>query len=244
VAFSSGIPMDSLVHIHHLLVSMPDTPNQIGLIHGLWNDTNLVDEYVNAMLASYKAGDEAATRKNAEAVVNLIVGAHSDQYGDLDKDGKVTDPGDGYGVLLNGDSPGYTGGVYSHAGYAMMTSDAPASVILHGGHVQICVQNMEQWSAQLRDLALSILAGSFDETMRGTIVQAVGLADQIINGVDLNGDERVDPIPGEGGVKTAYQHSYYMADLLILPGQGQVMHPDPTPSGASTPSTPGNYDGG
>lgn len=244
VAFSSGIPMDSLIHIRHLLVSMPGTPNQIGLMHGLWNDTNLIDEYANAMLASYEAGDEAATRRNAEAVVNLIVGAQSDQYDDLDKDGKVTDPGDGYGILLNGESPGYTGGVYSHAGYAMTTGDAPASVILHAGHVQISIQNVEQWSVELRDLALSILDSPFDEAMRGTIVKAVGLADQIVNGVDLNGDERVDPIPGEGGVKTAYQHSYYMADLLILPGQGQVLPPGPTPSGAPTPSAPGNYNGG
>ncbi len=244
VAFSSGVPTDSLTHIRHLLVSMPDTPNQIGLMHGLWIDTHLIDEYANAMLAGYEAGNEAATRMNAEAVVNLIVGAQSPQYGDLDQDGEVTDPGDGYGVLLNGESPGYTGGVYSHAGYAMTTGNAPASVLLHGEHVRISIGNVEHWSVELRDLALSILASPFDEALRGTIVQAVGLADQIVNGVDMNGDERVDPIPGEGGAKTAYEHSYYMADILILPGAGQVMPPGPTPSDAPTPSALENYNGG
>ena len=244
VAFSSSIPRDSLIHVRHLLVSMPDTPNQIGLILGLWNNSNLIDEYANTMLTSYEAGDEAAARKNAEAVMNMIVGAQSDQYGDLDKDGDVTDPGDGFGILLNGDSSGYAGGVYSHAGYAMMTGDAPASVIIHGEHVQISVENVEGWSVELRDLALSILDSPFDETMRGKIVQAVGLADQIVNGVDLNGNERVDPIPGEGGVETAYQHAYYMADLVILPGQGRVPPPAPTPSSAATPSAPENYNGG
>ncbi len=242
VAFSSGVPSDSLMHVRHLLVSIPDTPGQIGLMHGLWIDTALVDQAANAMLASYEAGDEAATRKNAEAVVNLIVGKQSAQYGDLDQDGEVTDPGDGYGLLLNGESPGYTGGVYSHTTYAMTTGDAPASVILHGGHVEACIGNIEGWSVQLRDLALNILASPFDGNLRGDIVQAVGLADQIVNGVDLNGDERIDPIPGEGGAKTAYQHAYYMADLMILPGQGQVMPPGPTPQ--TVPATPENYNGG
>lgn len=242
VAFSSGVPSDSLMHVRHLLVSMPDTPNQIGLMHGLWTDATLVDQAANAMLVSYEAGDEAAARKNAEAVVNLIVGKQSAQYGDLDQDGEVTDPGDGYGLLLNGESPGYTGGVYSHTTYAMTTGDAPASVLLHGGHVEACITNVEGWSVQLRDLALNILASPFDGNMRGIIVQAVGLADQIVNGVDLNGDEQIDPIPGEGGVKTAYQHAYYMADILILPGQGQVMPPGPTPQ--VVPVTPENYDGG
>jgi hypothetical protein len=110
--------------------------------------------------------------------------------------------------------------------------------------VRISIGNVEHWSVELRDLALSILASPFDEALRGTIVQAVGLADQIVNGVDLNGDERVDPVPGEGGAKTAYEHSYYMADILILPGEGQVMPPGPTPSGAPTPSALENYNGG
>ncbi|MFZ5878690.1 MAG: serine/threonine protein kinase [Chloroflexota bacterium] len=245
VAFSSGVPLASLEHVRHLLVSLSDTPGQIGLIRGLWTDAHLVDEHANAMLKSFDAGDEAAARRNAEAVVNLIVGRQSEQYGDLDQDGETTDPGDGYGLLLNGESPGYTGGVLSHTNYAMTTGNAPESVLLHGGHVLACTENVERWSVELRDQVLSILAGPFDDSTRGKIVRAVGLADQLVSGIDLNGDERIDPITGEGGVRTAYEHSYYMADILILPGQGQVMPPGPTPSGpAPTPSDYYDYQGG
>ncbi len=229
VAFSSGIPDKSLMHIRHLLVSFSGAPNQIGLLHGLKDTGSLIDQYANAMLTSYDAGDEAATRANAEAVLNLIVGSESDQYGDRDGDGDVNDPGDSFGLLLNGDSPGYTGGVYSHAGFAMQTGNAPVNVILHGGHVQVSIQNVEGWAVQLRDLTLTILQSPFDESLRGSIVQAVALADQIMSGVDLDGNERVDPVPGEGGVMTAYEHAYYMADLTILEGAGQVMPPGPTP---------------
>jgi serine/threonine protein kinase len=235
IVYSSAIPSKALVHIRHLLVSMADTPNQIGLIQGLWNDGTFVDKQANAMLAAFDSGDKITARKNAEAIVNLIVGSRSSAYGDLDGDGEVADPGDGYGLLLNGDSLGYMGGVVSHAQYAMQGGDASASVLLHGGHVIVSVTNVEGWSVQLRDLCLAILKNPPDQEMRGMIVNAVALADQMLKGVDLDGNERIDPIPGEGGILTAYQHAYYMADMAILQGAGQVMPPGPTPEATPEP---------
>ena len=235
ILFSSGISADSLAHVRHLLVSIPNTPGQVGLIHGLMTDAQLVDEYANAMLAAFDAGDEAATRANAEAVVNLIVGSQSEKYGDLDGDGAVNDPGDGYGFLLNGESPGYTGGVVAHAQYAMQAAGAPNSVQLHGNHVLVSIQNVEGWSVQLRDLALSILQNPLGDSSRAALTQIVALADQIVSGVDLDGNERVDPVPGEGGVQTAYDHAYYMADMEILPGANQLMAPGPAPEATPEP---------
>ena len=37
-----------------------------------------------------------------------------------------------------------------------------------------------------------------------------------------NGNEIIEPIAGEGGALTAYQHAYYMADMPILPGKNQM----------------------
>jgi hypothetical protein len=51
--------------------------------------------------------------------------------------------------------------------------------------------------------------------MEGMIRNAVALSNQIENGYDTNGNENIEPIPGEGGAKTAYEHAYYMADMLI-----------------------------
>jgi hypothetical protein len=229
VIYSSAIPTGALMHVRHLLVSIPDTPGQIGLIQGMWKDAMLVDEQANAMLTAFDAGDETTVRKNAEAVVNLLVGSQSSDYGDLDEDGKVTDPGDGYGLLLNGESPGYAGGTIAHAQFAMQSGDAPDSVLIHGQHVIISVSNVEGWSVQLRDLCMAILQNPPDQELREKIVQAIALADQIVTGVDLDGNERIDAVPGEGGVLTAYQHAYYMADMEILIGAGQVLSPGSPP---------------
>jgi serine/threonine-protein kinase len=227
VAFSSGIISDSLMHLRHLLVSIADTPNQVGLVHGMMTDAQLVDDYANAMLTAFDAGDDVAMRANAEAVVNLIVGRQSDLYADNDGNGTVNDPGDGYGLLLNGDSPGYTGGVYSHAQYAMQVTGAPDTVQLHGMHVMISVENVEHWSVELRDLVLSVLQNPSDDSTRSALVKIVALADQIVSGVDLDGNERVDPVAGEGGALTVYEHAYYMADMEILFGVNQIMPPGP-----------------
>jgi hypothetical protein len=44
----------------------------------------------------------------------------------------------------------------------------------------------------------------------------------MVNGIDIDGNETVDPIPGEGGAITAYEHIDYMSDMAILPGKNQV----------------------
>jgi hypothetical protein len=235
VVFSSAIPMGALMHVRHVLVSINDTPGQIGLIHGLVTDTTLVDEQANAMLNSFDAGDKAAVLANAEAIVNLLVGAQSKDHGDLDGNGEVNDPGDGYGLFLNGESPGYIGGVESHTHYAMESGDAPDSVLAHGEHVLISVENVEGWAVDLRDLCLGILNNPSDAEMRGKLVKAIELADKMLKGVDLNGDERIDAIHGEGGAITAYQHALYMADMEILLGADQIMLAGPTPIATAVP---------
>jgi len=88
---------------------------------------------------------------------------------------------------------------------------------------------VEGWSVQLRDLCMAILQNPPDQELREKIVQAIALADQIVTGVDLDGNERIDAVPGEGGVLTAYQHAYYMADMEILIGAGQVLSPGSPP---------------
>jgi hypothetical protein len=86
---------------------------------------------------------------------------------------------------------------------------------VHGEHVKIAAVNIEQWAPPLRDLMKTILAAPFDAALEASVRQAVAQADQILLGTDLNGDESIDPVPGEGGAQTAYQHAFYMADILI-----------------------------
>jgi hypothetical protein len=223
VAFSANLPPEGLTHVRHLLVSFNATPGNVGFIRGVEADTLLLDESAQQMLASFEAGDEAGLDLHAERMLNLILGSQSEEYKDWNGDGAVDDPGDGYGLLLNGENAGYIQGTFTHANLSLTSPDATQNMLTHGGHVKDCATNLDGWTAQVRDQLRAILNASFDSPeLEGMVREAVALADKIRNGIDVNGNEKIEPIPGEGGAVTAYEHAYYMADMVIVPGAGQT----------------------
>ena len=234
VAFSSGIPPMALDHIKHLLVAFDETPNKTGMLVGLIQDTTLVDEQANAMLAAYDQQDAAGVRSHAEAIYNLLVGKKGDGYGDLDGDGQTLDPGDGYGLLLNGDQAGYIEGTVDHAQLAAQMGDACEQILHHTPHIVISAKNVEGWAAELRDIITQINSDPLGPDANARIRQAVALADRMLKGRDLNGNETIDPIEGEGGAETALEHATYMIDMPIMAGADRL----PPPAIASHDSEP------
>jgi hypothetical protein len=150
-------------------------------------------------------------------MLNLIVGSRSQDHKDWNGDGTITDPGDGYGLLQNEDNLGYIQGTFTHANLALTSPDATENMLVHGDHVKISTDNVSSWTAELRAQLIEILQNPSDTNREGKIRQAVATANQIRTGVDVNGNETIEPISGEGGVRTAYEHAYYMADMEILP---------------------------
>jgi hypothetical protein len=218
VAFSASLPTDGLAHVRHLLVSFGATPGQVGFVHGLDDGTLLLNESARGMLAAFEARDEAALDLHAERMLNLIVGNQSEEYRDWNGDGAVDDPGDGYGLLLNGENAGYIQGTFTHADLSLTSPGATQNMLTHGGHVKDCAANLDAWTPQLRDRLRAILSASLDSPeLEGTVREAVALADRIRNGIDVNGNESIEPVSGEGGAVTAYEHAYYMADMVIVP---------------------------
>jgi hypothetical protein len=220
VAFSATLPTDGLTHVRHLLVSFGATPGQVGFAHGLDASTRLLEENAQQMLSAFEAGDEATFDLHAESLLNLILGNQSADYKDWNGDGAIDDPGDGYGLLLNGENAGYIQGTFTHADLSLTSPDATQNMITHGGHVKDCAANLDGWTPQLRDQVIAIFSTSFDSPeLEGMVREAVALADKIRNGIDVNGNENIEPVPGEGGALTAYEHAYYMADMSIVPGE-------------------------
>jgi anti-sigma-K factor RskA len=217
IAFSARLPEGGLTHVRHLLYSFGATPNQIGFIRGLDADTNLLTKLAAQVLASFQSGDEGDVLLQAENMLNIIVGSQSEDHKDWNGDGEIDDPGDGYGLLLNGSNLGYIQGTFTHADLALTSPDATENMLTHGEHVKISANNVSDWTAELRAQLIDILQNPTGSDREGAIRQAVATANQIRAGVDLNGNESIEPIPGEGGALTAYEHAYYMADMLILP---------------------------
>jgi hypothetical protein len=174
------------------------------------------------MAAAYDSGDSAGAKANAETIVNLIVGKETfDYYKDWNGDGTINDPSDGYGLLINGDQAGYLDGMIHHSSYAADAPGATSGIKLHAGHVETCIKNLEAWTAELRDIALNIARAAENQDIEADVRTASTLADHMLNGVDINGNESIDPIAGEGGALTAIEHAGYMSDIPILPGENR-----------------------
>ena len=216
ILYSSGIPAGALTHVRHLLVSFPSNPNQTPMTGGLMETSSLINDAGTALEKAFEKGDTTAIRLQAETLINLVVGKQSNEYKDWDKSGKISDPSDGFGLLLNGGQTGYIEGTITHAELSASAGDATANIKLHSEHVVISAKNVEGWATQLRDVAKRILES--DQVSESDIRLAVSLAEQIYQGVDIDGNESVDPVEGEGGALTAYQHAEYMADMQVLEG--------------------------
>ena len=242
IVYSSGIPPLALGHLRHLFVSFSETPNEIGLLVGLESHVLLVNEHTQLMLDAYQADDLAGVRLHAEAVYNALVGNQAKGYGDLNTDGEITDPGDGFGLLLNGEQVGYLEGTISHTGYAMRMPDASLNIVIHGEHVIHSVRNVEGWAVELADLVLQIAAREeLDDDMRALILQSLALADRMQNGRDLDGNERVEPVPGEGGLLTALDHAIYMLDMSLFEGAQRLPPAEPFVDGEENEYLPPGY---
>jgi len=218
VLYSSAISPGSLDHIRHLMVGTDETPAQVAVTAGLLKNISLIKSSAEAMVAAESAGDRAGARAKAEEIVNLIVGREDLMYyGDSDGDGTIGDPGDGYGLLINGSQAGYLDGMIHHASYSANAPGATTQLIMHAGHVEVCTQNLETWAPELRDIALSIARAPQDQDVTADLRRAAILAAQMLDGIDLDGNESVDPVAGEGAALTAVQHAEYMSDMPILP---------------------------
>ncbi len=217
VAFRTMLPPEGFMHVRHLLSTFSSTPNNTPFVRGLKTDTELLNGLAQDMLASFNLGDGENVRLRAEHMLNLILGAQSPDHKDWDRNGFIDDVSDGYGLLLNGNNSGYIQGTFTHANLSATSPDATENMLIHGEHVKIAATNVSEWTPQLRDQLIAIIEAPTLPEAESAIRQSVVFANQILNGIDVNGNENIEPIPGEGGAMTAYDHSYYMADIFLMP---------------------------
>jgi serine/threonine protein kinase len=211
VAYFYTLPESALAYLRGLTVSFPSAPDQVGLIQGLAENAKLLDQAAGDMLSAYENENKAETKKNAEAMMNLLAGEGSQDYKDWDSDEQITDPGDGYGFL------GYIQAVYSYADYAVNVYGASRNMVVNGENVKSCTQILARLAPGLQDQLLKVMEAPSLSDMDLAIQRSAELADQILNGIDLNEIGTVEPTSEECGVLVAYEAAYRMADMPLLP---------------------------
>ena len=238
IEYSSKYPTETLVHLRELLVSDPDTPDEYSLIHGLWyysgqyismtiNGDELVDPELISLVQASETEDEASFRKRTEEIINLIVGTESDFYRDYDQDGEFDQYlGDGYGSLPNGDQSGYLQETAEAAQAAADAVDSTSNIRTQNENVQVCIQNMTDWTDQLLPLAIQLVGMPMGPQMQTIIDQMSTLGTNMLEGNDANGNGDIEAISGECGADIAYYDNVYlMADMDIFKGPDRVPPP-------------------
>jgi serine/threonine protein kinase len=234
VAFSGAIPPGPLVHIRHLLVSFSKTPDAIGLTTGLMRDAALIWTVAQSMQTAQNEGNLAEVVRQAEGLVNLIEGDGGTDYGDLNGDGEITNPGDVFGLLPGARAGGYIQSGIDHARFATESQGATAYIFEQAAALETTAQNLGGWAAQLRNEALSIVRSSDLDSTEAHVQAIFELADRFTNGQDANGNGEIEPIPSEGGAQLTYHYALRMADMPILAGPDRMPAPF---DGTTTPAS-------
>jgi len=235
IEYSSKYPAETLVHLRELLVSDPDTPDEYPLIPGLWyysgqyifltiNGDKTVDPELISLVEAFQNEDETSFRKRTEEIINLLVGAESDFYRDYDRDGVVDQyGGDGYGSLQNGEQSGYLQETAEAAQAAAEAVDSTSNIRTKNENVQVCIQNMTDWSNQLFPLAIQLVDMPMGPQMQTIIDEISTLGTNMLEGNDANGNGDIEAISGECGANVAYDNAYLMADMEIFMGPNRVL---------------------
>jgi hypothetical protein len=219
VLLSATFPPKAFVHIKHLLVSFPNTPGKIGLLVGLMDQAQKLSsasQLLQSIVGSQNTvANTVAIECAAQSIIDIAEGTQGSHYQSLAgqcASQNVTQVGDGYGLLGTG---GYISNGKAHASLAATQPDTTINIRVHARHVAICLENMNGWITTIDQDAIALLN---NPTNTAKVQEIVTLANHALNGVDLNGDESIDPVPGEGGAVTAYYHGQLMSALVLAPG--------------------------
>jgi len=231
VVYSSVFPPQTLAHIRKLDVSFEGGSDNASLIAGLYYYSgSYVEAAINGdpesdyvgMTEAYEKDDEATFRKRNEELINMIVGEQSELYRDYDEDGTVDTFATGYGSLPNGDQDGYLQQTALEAQAAAEAADTTENIRQQNEQLQVCIQNMKEWTDEILPLAVQIQKMEFGQEMKPILDDLSRLGLALSNGVDTNGNGIVEPPAEQCGALQAYNFGRYMADFPIFIGPNRI----------------------
>jgi serine/threonine-protein kinase len=223
VVLVGGLPPHAATHIAHLLVAFPDTPGHIGLLVGLLAQAQELNAQTNVLQNAAATHNAAAVQCSAQSVLDIIEGSHGANYHPLLASCaalNISLVGDGYGLLAPagasaGSSPaGYLEGASDHASLAATQDDTTPAIRTHAGHVEIAVANIKGWVTVADHDALTLLKTPSDAA---AATDLVAQSDHAYHGVPSSSDQQIQPVVGQAGAITAYEHGQFMATVTLAP---------------------------
>ncbi len=213
IILAGTFPPKAFVHIKHLLFSFPTTPGKIGLLVGVLNQAQLLNAQAVLLQSAVANQNQNAIPCLAQSIIDITEGTQGAHYQPLPAtcaNQNITAVGDGFGLL---GTNGYISTASQHASLAATQTDSTDNIRLHAHHVEIAMTNINGWVTTVEQDALNLLTNPGNTTK---VQEMVTLSDHAFHGVDIDGDESIDPVPGEAGAVTGYIHGQLMATLPLV----------------------------
>ncbi len=189
-----AIAAENMSHAHmgHVSTAWNDTPDGMGLLPTAVAEAEIVATH--AGLAADQPGNLEWMKTHIGHVLNAV-----------NPEVQAKGPGLGYGVIMA------AGGAAKHINFAAESEGASDNVRAHAEHVAASSVNTVTRANEIVALGQKVLAATSAADAADHVAQIVLLADQLLVGVDANGDGDITWEEGEGGLNAAASHMGLMA---------------------------------
>ena len=92
--------------------------------------------------------------------------------------------------------------------------DTTSLIHEHSRHVTYGLQDMNTWLTTAQQDALALLSNPANSAKAQELAT---LANHALYGVDINGDGKIDYVPGEAGATISYLHEQFMTAMVLSP---------------------------
>ena len=182
----------SHAHMGHVTDAWGDTPDGKGLLPTAMAEAEIAIQH--AGFAANKPDDLEWMQTHTRHVLHAV-----------DPSVEANGPGLGYGVVTG------AGGAAAHINYASQSDDASDNVRAHAVHVATSSQNTVARAEEIVAHGKKVLSAGSAADAHHHVTKIVLLADQLLAGIDADGDGTISWSEGEGGLNEAMAHMGYMA---------------------------------
>lgn len=182
------------VHIGHVVNGFNETPTLQGLLPAATAEARIAVQH--AMLAGRQPTNLEYMKTHAGHVIHA-----------LDPKVITMGPGLGYGVMRA------AAGVATHIDLAAAAQGASPAVVMHAKHIATSARSVAERAGAALVIAQKIQAATTPAEAAALVSALTSAVEQLIAGVDVNGDGRITWEQGEGGLQQADEH----VKLMLAP---------------------------
>ena len=182
------------VHIGHVVNGFNETPTLQGLLPAATAEARIAVQH--ATLAGRQPTNLEYMKTHAGHVIHA-----------LDPKVITMGPGLGYGVTRA------AVGVATHIDLAAAAQGASPAVVMHAKHIATSARSVAERAGAALVIAQKVMAATTPAEAAALVSALTSAVEQLIAGVDLNGDGRITWENGEGGLQQADEH----VKLMLAP---------------------------